>query len=33
MKKGTLYFFLAALVTIVGYALTSRTLEDTRDFR
>ncbi|MBM7554322.1 hypothetical protein JOC33_003236 [Thalassobacillus pellis] len=32
MKKGTLYFFLTAIVTIVGYAITSRSLENSRDF-
>lgn len=33
MKKGTLYFILAALATIVGYAFASRSMENTRDFR
>lgn len=33
MKNGTLYVFLLALATIVGYTVATRTLEDTRDFR
>ncbi len=27
------YFFLVFLVTLIGYAVTSRTLEETREFR
>jgi hypothetical protein len=33
MKKGMLYFILAALASIVGYACASRGMENTRDFR
>ncbi len=33
MKKGTLYFLLAAIASIIGYACASRCMEDSRDFR
>lgn len=33
MKNGTLYVFLIAIASIVGYTFATRSLEDSRDFR